>query len=562
MESINWTHLASPAMVVKVIAALRSYALLAIYFFYRAFNRMEDESIWGNINLLFDFLLNVFPAFLIILVGVMEYRKFRYSLSPENLRIEQGWLRKEKKMIPIDKIQSVQIEQNLLYRYLNIYMVKIDTIGEKEVEVEIGGVLKQEALDIKSQVQQFKGSIHSEIETDDVDVEEEVPYALNHQQVMRYAITENILWILTPLTLASILIYRLFDASDIENINIGMIFKIVFGEIDQIGLDGGKDQYISYLLLYGLVFGTFSSAMVFLNRITGLFNFKLFLRSTEIFIQRGLINKFEVIIPHRKVQYVTWYTNLIRRKLGIYTFNFKFSGHRRTLGADAIIPFFEENQVKSFLKPYLMYRGKALNLTSEISLFKDQFDEAIEAADDEFEDSLEDVQEVDTEISAAEEDTNGVIELMNVESDDIQVFGISKAYIYRDFILAKLPAAAVLIAIAYYIHPYLFYASFLLPVYFFIHNIFFVKNYQLYFFRDEIMIKKGVWGLRTIVLKWEKIQKVSFRQSPYQQRKKLVNLTIGTASSHISIPYMELELAEAVKDYGLYKTEISKRQLF
>ncbi|GAA5219464.1 PH domain-containing protein [Membranihabitans marinus] len=553
MEAIKWTRLASPAVVVKVIAALRSYALLAVYFFYRAFNRMEDESIWGNINLLFDFLLNVFPAFLIVLVGVMEYRKFKYALSPENLRIEQGWLRKEKKMIPIDKIQSVQIEQNLLYRYLNIYMVKIDTIGEKEVEVEIGGVLKEEALDIKSQVQQYKTSIDVEEDEEEVDIEDEIPYALDHQQVMRYGITENILWVLTPLTLASILIYRLFDASDLENVNIGMVFKIIFGEIDELGINGGRDQYISYLLLYGLVFGTFSSAMVLINRITGLFNFKLFLRSTEIFIQRGLINKFEVIIPHRKVQYVTWYTNLIRKKLGIYTFNFKFSGHRRTLGADAIIPFFNEDQVDTFLEPYLMYQGKALDLAHRSPYF---IEEKAEVSEED--EGLESEEKTDI----ATDGFRGLSRLMEVAEDKVLEFGISKAYVIRNFILAKLPVAALLIAIAYYIHPYLFYVAFLLPIYFFIHNMIFVKNYKLYFYKDELMIKKGVWGLRTIVLKWEKIQKVSFRQSPYQQRNQLVNLTLGTASSHIAIPYMDLALAEAVKDYGLYKTEISKRQLF
>src|SRR5690625_1140304 len=127
----------------------------------------------------------------------------------------------------------------------------------------------------------------------------------------------------------------------------------MFREVQPVSDSSLEDQFdVSYLLLYGLVLATFSSGMVLFNKIFGLFNYQMTYSHQEIYIRRGLINKFETIIPRRKIQLTTWYTNLIRRKLNIYTLSYKYAGGRNVLGADAVVPFFESSTLPAILAPY------------------------------------------------------------------------------------------------------------------------------------------------------------------------------------------------------------------
>src|SRR5690625_761735 len=98
--------------------------------------------------------------------------------------------------------------------------------------------------------------------------------------------------------------------------------------------------------------------------------------------------------------------------------------------------------------------------------------------------------------------------------------------------------------------------------YFFVYIFFLFRNFKLFLFRVFFLIERGVWGRRKTIVRWEKIQKISIRQSPYQRRNDIVHLYLHTAAANLVIPYLDKSLAEDIKDYGLYKTENSKRFLF
>lgn len=509
MRRSDWEKLAAPAILIHVLTAVRSYALIIIYFAYRTYTRYEDLSIFNSFDLFLDFLFNIIPALLIILSGVMNFKRFRYRLGTEQFHVEQGWIRREKKSIPIDRIQSVQVEQNWLYRILKVYLVKIDTIGEEGLEAEIGGVERSAAIRLKQQIQIIKdqGERFSHSSIDHKTITEEKPqweYRLNNQQILRYSLTENILWFLLPLTLLVILLIRIFYSADADSFSWQVLLKIMFREVQPVSDSALEDQFdISYFLLYGLILATFSSGMVLFNKVFGLFNYQLTNTHQEIHIRRGLINKFETIIPRRKIQLTTWYTNLVRRKLNIHTLSYKYAGGRNTLGADAIVPFFDAPTLPFLLAPYHSTLEK--------------------------EEKYEKVQSV---------------------------------YVFRNFIFTKIPLSAAIMFFTYWIHPFLFYGSFLVPLYFYGHNYFFVRNFKLFLFKEYFLIERGVWGRRKTIVRWEKLQKISIRQSPYQRRNDFVHLYLHTAAANLVIPYLDRSLAEDIRDYGLYMTEKSKRFLF
>lgn len=514
MEITNWSSLAPPAMLIKILTAIRSFALLILYFAYRTYQRFDDISIFNSFDLFLDFLLNILPFFLVIISGIMDYKRYRYRLGEEQFHVKRGWLRREKKSIPIDKIQSVQIEQNILYRLLNVYLVKIDTIGEEGLEVEIGGVWEQEARELKGKIQTIKNRSISEVSAqeavDNAEPEIEYTYAPTNKEVSRYAFTENILWFLLPLFLSLVLLYRFYNSADAEQLSWQLVLDLVFGNFDPSQSNRGSNSFetsdfsMNYIVLYGLLLATFSSGMYFFNKILGLFNYEMTFVNSEIHIRRGLINKFETIIPQRKIQFTTWYTNLLRRKLGIFTMAYKYAGGRKTLGSDAIVPFFDPDMTKELNQPYLSF-------------------------------------------------TSG---------NPADAVLIAPVYVWRNFLYVKLPLSALVIFICYWIHPWLFYVSFGVLVYFVFHNYLFVRNFSVSLHQRFLFIRKGVWGRRHICVRWEKLQKIDLRQSPYQRRNGYAHLYLNTASSNLTIPYIDQTKAQEILDYGLYKTEKSREFLF
>lgn len=510
MEEIKWERLAPPAIIIKVLLAIRSYALLIIFFAYRTYQRFDEISIFNSFDLFLDFLLNILPGVLVVLSGIMEYKRYRYRLDADQFHVNRGWIRRERKSIPVDKIQSVQIEQNWLYRLLNVYLVKIDTIGEQDLEVELGGVREDEAEQLKQQIQSFKKSPEKKYEiVDDLTIEDEsaigMEYSLTNKEIARYAFTENLLWFLLPLSLSIILLYRFYYSTDAEQLTWQLLIDLVFGSMDPTTGSAGSETFtFSYIILYGLLLATFSSGMFFFNKIFGLFNYRMNIQNQEIRISRGLVNRFETIIPKRKIQFTTWYTNLVRRKLGIYTLSYKYAGGRKTLGSDAVVPFFDTDILPELNKPY-----------SDIGLL-----------------------------------------------DDVQPLKIDPVYVFRNYIFAKLPIALAIIFVCYWIHNWLFYASFFVLLYFWIHNYYYVRNFELYLHREYFFLRKGVWGRHHFLVRWEKIQKTDLRQSPFQRRNGFAHLYLNTASSNLVIPYLRLSPSHDIMDYALYKTESSPRFLF
>jgi uncharacterized membrane protein YdbT with pleckstrin-like domain len=64
------------------------------------------------------------------------------------------------------------------------------------------------------------------------------------------------------------------------------------------------------------------------------------------------------------------------------------------------------------------------------------------------------------------------------------------------------------------------------------------------------------------LVNWGKLQKMELRQTPYQRRNGYVHLSLNTASSNLTISYLDSRIAQEIINYGLYKTETSQIFLF
>ena len=78
----------------------------------------------------------------------------------------KGFSKKTNLSIPFEKIQQININQNLIHKLFNLYEIQMDTAGSSSTEVDIKAVSKSVANDFKVIAEEIKklswSTTHSE----------------------------------------------------------------------------------------------------------------------------------------------------------------------------------------------------------------------------------------------------------------------------------------------------------------------------------------------------------------------------------------------------------------
>ncbi|MFM2394574.1 MAG: hypothetical protein RLZZ546_2556, partial [Bacteroidota bacterium] len=87
-------------------------------------------------------------SFISMIYSIIKYYKSFFYLKGKELFITSGVLSKKMVSIPIDRIQNVNFEQNLIHKFFKVKKVKIDSAGTEKQEFELAALEdgKAEAL--------------------------------------------------------------------------------------------------------------------------------------------------------------------------------------------------------------------------------------------------------------------------------------------------------------------------------------------------------------------------------------------------------------------------------
>ncbi len=80
--------------------------------------------------------------------------------------------------------------------------------------------------------------------------------------------------------------------------------------------------------------------------------------------------------------------------------------------------------------------------------------------------------------------------------------------------------------------------------------------------RDTVMFRKGFIGSRTTLFPLFKVQRVDLVQTPAQRRRGLAHLTLHLASHSVTMPWMNVEDAQTLRDLALYRAESATEAWF
>jgi putative membrane protein len=417
------------------------------------------------------------PA-LILIRSLIDFFYFRFYIENEDLVIKKGFLSKKVITIPLGKIHSVHIEQNLVHQVLDVAKLTIDTAGSEKAE-DFKQFLMRNQKDIppEGQLATFRN---------------ETPLIrLSTGDLFKLGLSANHLQ-----TFFIVLAFSFSMLQNLQEIFENRVIRIVQESFSSIGFSLGS-------LIALIVFVLIISVVVSVVRIVlNYANFNCAETEKGYRVQTGLISTRQNLVPFSKVQYISWGANWIRRQIGLFMLEFHQAQNEQAKRKQRIrLPITKKEYIVKLLESY---------------------HPAVKSIAD-------------------------------------STHTMHKVYPVRRMLLAGIPTAVIISAIAFIWLKWYTLLFFLWVPYVYIINSIYRKRFRLYISREAFQLTSGIWGKKSKLAQWYKIQYMELIQSIYQRRKKLATLVIHTAGGQIKIPYIDVELARMIQNYALYKIESSEK---
>jgi putative membrane protein len=260
-------------------------------------------------------LLTFALGFLVLaaVLAALYWWRFRYTIGPGEIVIEKGLLRRQRRVIPFDRVQDIAIEQKLLARLFGTAAVRIETGGAAKDEGTLDMIALADAEALRDRVRH--GARPAGL-AEAAPPEEPVLFAMD----------------LPRLVLSGLFGFSL------------VFFAVIAGalqQLDQFGLFNWSDWFTperadraAHLVTARLALGL-AGLMLALGLIAGVgrtvtrdFGFTLTRTATGLRRRRGLFTLSEVVIPIRRAQVALIESGPLARLFGWHRLSFQ------TLGAD------------------------------------------------------------------------------------------------------------------------------------------------------------------------------------------------------------------------------------
>ena len=429
-------------------------------------------------------ILTMVIAGLALVSGFMNFYFFKFYINNNELTIKKGWLKKGTHVVPLSRIHSVHIEQSFLHKLLNIVKLSIDTAGSDKSEITIDALHRQMADDLKTRLINKESNAISEESS-----AEELPVVhLSISDLLKLSISAN--------HIEALLILISFGFGILENIR--QINEDLIPD-SNIFIPSGSAIAIAYLLVGVLLLTMLvSTAGIFLRY----FNFTVKQTFSGYHIRSGLFTVKERVITLRKVQYISWKANWIRKLMGLWMLEYHVAG---------------SDDEKSLMKAKVpLTDPKALLVL-----------------------------------------TNQYYPLPDPAA--VEPLRIHPAYSWRRAVLAGILPSIIAIIILWQFWQEQSLFLLIYPLYMTIAAFQYRKKFQLRAYEEVLMIRRGILGEEFILIQWHNLQTIIVTQSMFQRRRGLANIKLFTAAGMVKIPYVPLQAANTLANFALYKIESTRK---
>jgi putative membrane protein len=444
-----------------------------------------------------DIAIVVVVIFLII--SWLQYRRFFFYVVEDKFVIEKGLFSRDKVTIPFDRIQTVNITQNLVQQLLKVVAVKIDTAGSAQRELEISALERSYARELqgflierkreKTGDQESEGSENQLGQTDAVvSSDNDTPLVrLSLAQLLMVGITENHLR--TALVVFAVLNGYFWQYEE-------YLLKPLEPMIEE-GANYLLARWLILLPVGVLLFIAIAIAISVVQVLLKYYNLRFFVNQQGAQLTSGLLKRNEYQIPVKKIQYIKWNSNPLRKLLGIKTILIKKAASEEQGDRQGIkVPGCRQHQINEVFNQFMPERmaGGFYWLRAHKLLF-----------------------------------------------------------IQLGIWLGVVPSLALLGLILFNVWLAVVGVLYLPLALFFIYR--YYRSVNMAVNPDVVVLRKGWVYPSYLIFKLGKLQVVSFHQSFFQKRRGLATLRFHTAAGDARMLHIPEDKAKEIYNYALYKIE-------
>lgn len=434
-------------------------------------------------------------AILLLALGysIAYYYKFLFhiDMARKEFVLQKGVFSSEVISVPLNKIQQVNFNRNILQRIIGVYSVHVDTAGGKDKEVEIKALSREKADHLSEVLMELAGQeggpALGEETRESASTEDHVDwqYSLGIRGLIKLGLTSNYLRGLALLFTFYITLREQFRMTE------GM-----FEEIPEFLRWELTSSVILFVLLL-LVGMAITVAETFIKY------YRLQLRKTGagLQVEMGLRNHTRVNIRPRRVQMLQILTNPLQRSLDLYKLKVSLASSQNDLHKDQItipgMPRKVVSDVKEFFYGSEMAGGTSIR-PHRILLYRKLF--------------------------------HGLLPLgIGLALLEISRFEPTLEWIYV--------------------------ASSVYLVLMVLHRILYFRSLRLSVSENFLIKHSGVWIRKRQVLEMYKLQTITLSQPIWYRNRRLVNLRVHSAGGDFSFSLVSKEEILPLLNYLYYKIE-------
>lgn len=308
----GWQRVNPLAILVSAVHGLRQAVLPAVAALFGARSLDNTVLVAGGIA--------VAVLVLVTLGSWLSWRRLRYLVGPEDIRVEQGLISRSARSVPYERIQDVSLEQGLLPRLFGLVEVRFETGAGGKDELKLAYVSLGEGERLRDVVREQRtvaplaaAASESVARTEP---EGRLLFAMGPGRLLLFGLFEFSLIVFAVLAGATqqfefLLPFDLWDVDQWENrlAGSGSAWGSWLYDLGWAAQVVGVLIALASLVLLGLVTGV-------VRTVLRDWQFRLDLTSRGFRRRRGLLTKTDVVMPAARVQAIIVSTGFVRRVWG------------------------------------------------------------------------------------------------------------------------------------------------------------------------------------------------------------------------------------------------------
>lgn len=270
--------------------------------------------------------------------GILTWARYTYQVVEGELRIEEGVFIRERRFIPLERIQAIDLTENLLHRLFGVVQVNVETAGGTGPEVSLIAVKREKAERLRELLTK-----RDAVETTPEEPTQTIKH-LSARQLLLAGVTSDRIGIALSFlgVLFSGLDYLLDWLVPLDSIQFPseaqMSTSTVIGVV-----------ILSVLALVCISWGIVIAATVFTYA-----GFTVQRKEKELLIERGLFERRRSTIPLNRIQAIRIVEGVLRQPFGLVALYVESAGYGVDADAESTIlfPLLRRKEVDAFLAQF------------------------------------------------------------------------------------------------------------------------------------------------------------------------------------------------------------------